>query len=331
MYIFGIADPHTLGENEFILEKQLLEGTGIELRTYSCYSEEDVIKQMAECDYCGVVSVPFTRRVIENLPKCKGIFRYGIGVDNIDLQAASENGIAMCYEPKYCVEDVAALGFALLLGLSRKTVLLDRNIRKGLWGFKAGYESHRLQGKVLGLLGFGNIGKRLREMVKIFDMQVIAYDPFLSDQEAQQYHINKVKLNQLLEQSDFLSVHCPLTEETRHMLSEEQFKIMKPTAHLINTSRGGIVDTQALVEALRNKEICGAALDVHEKEPVPADHPLCQMEQVILTPHSGFYTEEAFITLRENIVKQVAALSKEEKPIYIINPQVLENRNHKAL
>lgn len=324
MYTVGIADPFRLGENQFNLEKELFAPFGIALKQCHCITEADIIDQMQDCDLCAVVSSPFTEAVIDQLPRCKGILRYGIGVDNIDIDAATKHGIPICYEPKYCVEDVATLAYTMLLNLSRKVSLLDREIRGGNWSFHAGYPSHRLQGQCLGLLGFGNIARRLGELASVFHMKIVAYDPFITEEFAAQHNAEKVDLDTLLEAADFISVHCPLTPETKHLLSREAFRKMKPTAFVINTSRGPIIDTDALLTALEQGEITGAGLDVHETEPIPPDHPLCSMGQVILTPHSGFYTEEAFLTLRKSIASQCISIYKNEKPQYLFNPSVLE-------
>ena len=157
-------------------------------------------------------------------------------------------------------------------------------------------------------------------MMLAFDMNIIAYDPFITDDFAKNYGANKVNLETLIRNSDYISIHCPLTEKTKHLFSENEFKMMKNSAFIINTSRGAIIDTNALINALNEKQISGAALDVHEFEPLPTDHPLCKMNEVILTPHSGFYTEESFMVLRESIIDQGISIFLGEKPKYLINP-----------
>ena len=322
--IYGVADAKRLGEEKFLEEKALLAGNGIELQAFNCLTEDEMIEQMGNCGLIGVVSTPVTRRAMTSLPELKGLFRYGIGVDNIDIPSATQLGIPVCYQPKYCVEDVAGQAFTMLLSLARKVTLLDREIRNGNWSFKAGYPSHRLQGKTLGLAGFGNIARRLAKMAGIFDMEIITYDPYIPDEYIVSMKAKKIDFDELLEKSDFLSIHTPLTPDTRHLFSDAQFAKMKPSAFLINTSRGPVVDTEALIRALQNGLICGAGLDVHENEPLTPDHPLCRMRQVILTPHSGFYTEEAFLELRMSIAQQAADLIQGRKPQYIINPDVLK-------
>lgn len=322
-YKIGIADPFRLGEKEFELERDMLKDYDVDFLKFNCLTEEDIINQMSECDICLVVSSPFTRRVIEALPKCKGILRYGIGLDNVDVAAATERKVQVCYEPAYCVEDVATHAFIMMLDLSKKISMLDKEVRAGNWGFSIGYPARRLQGKTIGLLGFGNIAQRLAELVQVFNMDIVTFDPFVSNETTSKKGIRKVEFEELLAVSDFISIHCPLTESTRHLLSTEQFSKMRPTAFVINTSRGPIIDTNALVQALEAGKICGAGLDVHENEPLNKEHPLCKMNNVILTPHAGFYTEEAFFRLRTSIIEQTIAILKSEKPAYIANPQVI--------
>jgi len=177
--IYGVADAKRLGEENFFEEKALLARYKIELQAFNCLTEDEMIRQMGNCSLIGVVSTPVTRRVMTGLSALKGLFRYGIGVDNIDIPAATELGIPVCYQPRYCVEDVAGQAFTMLLSLARKVTLLDREIRNGNWSFKAGYPSHRLQEKTLGLAGFGNIARRVAQMASVFDMEIITYDPYI--------------------------------------------------------------------------------------------------------------------------------------------------------
>lgn len=318
----GFADAFRLGI-DFDMERERFSAAGIEFEAYDCRSEGDIIKQMRDCDVHILVAAPYTRRVLESLPGLKGICRFGIGVDTIDIAAASELGIKVCNDTAYCLEEVAMHAFALILDLYRKTALLDRSVRGGAWKFSAGYEARNLMGATVGLLGCGNIARILIGFLKPFHCRVLVYDPFLDAEEVAARGGEKVELDRLLEESDVVSVHCHLTPETRHMLAEEQFRRMKKDAFLVNVSRGPIVDTLALARAVQDGEICGAGLDVHEEEPLSEGHPLRSLDSVILTPHAAHYSNKAFTTIRHSMIEQAIAVLNGEMPRYLFNQKQL--------
>lgn len=318
----GFADAFRLGI-DFDMERERFSAAGVEFQAYNCRSEDDIIEQMRDCDVHILVAAPYTRRVLESLPGLKGVCRFGIGVDTIDIAAASELGIKVCNDTAYCVEEVAMHALALILDLCRKTALLDRSVRGGVWKFSAGYEARNLIGATVGLLGCGNIARMLIGFLEPFHCRVLVYDPFLDAEEVAARGGEKVELDRLLAESDVVSVHCHLTPETRHMLSEEQFRRMKRDAFLVNVSRGPIVDTLALARAIQNGEICGAGLDVHEEEPLSAGHPLRSLDSVILTPHAAHYSNKAFATIRRSMIEQAVAVLNGEMPRYLFNRKQL--------
>ena len=214
---------------------------------------------------------------------------------------------------------------ALILGCARKIVLLNSKVKNREWDFKISKPIFRLKGKVLGLIGFGKIARTIARKARVFGFKLLFYDPYISEEITKKYPAESVSLKELLKESDFISIHTPLNQETRHLLGEEQFKIMKDTAFLINTARGGIVDTEALYKALREGWIAGAALDLIEAvPPLTSQEPLLKLENVIVTPHAAWYSEESIIELQKSAAEEVARVLKGEWPLSVVNPEVKE-------
>ena len=229
----------------------------------------------------------------------------------------------VCNDTGYCLEEVATHAFALILDLFRKTTLLDRSVRRGEWKWSAGYEARNLTGITVGLAGCGNIARYLIGFLKPFRCRVIAFDPFLDAETLAARGAEKVSFDELLEQSDVISVHCHLTEETRHMFDAAAFRKMKKGSFLVNVSRGALIDTYALADAIRVGKLQGAGLDTHESEPLVEDHPLRVMDTVILTPHSAHYSSRAFETLRMHMVDQAIAVLEGTMPRFLFNRKQL--------
>jgi len=268
-----------------------------------CRTEDEVLALARNADALMVQWAPITRRVIEQLARCRIISRYGVGVDMIDLDAAREHGIPVANVPDFCIEEVAAHTLSFLLALSRKILPQDRVMRQGSWKvLDAIRPVHRLKGQTLGLVGVGRIGGRVSELAAPLGMRILGYDVA---PPANLAGVRFADFETVVRESDFLSLHCPLIRETRRLMNSAVLARMKPSAFLINVSRGGVVDTQALVEALAGRQIAGAAIDVFEEEPLPADHPLRKMENVILTPHTAAYSEEAVAQLRRDTARNV--------------------------
>jgi len=312
-YVFPSLEP----------EQRVLAPLGVELRPGQCRSEEEIIELTKGAHAVLNCYAKMTARVIEKLDRCKIIARYGIGVDNVDLVAATRAGILVTNVPDYCVDEVSDHALALMLALARQIVLGDGAVREGRWDVVAHAGIRRLRGQRLGLLGFGKIARALASKVQAIGMKVLAYDPYVDSELIAPYGAEAVNLDRLLAEADALSVHVPLSPETRNLIGEGELARMKPTAFLINTSRGGIVDEQALAEALNAGRIGGAALDVLSVEPPPLDHPLRKLPNVILTPHFAFYSRESVIELQTKAAEEVARALKGDPPRSPVNPEVL--------
>ena len=280
------------------------------------------INFLAAQDADGIINqyAPITRRVIESLKRCKVIARYGVGVDNIDVEAATEHKIIVANVPDYCVDEVSTHTIALILACARGITLLDRKIRDKKWDFTLAKPLFRTQGKTLGLFGLGRIAKMVAQKASGFGFKIIAYDPYVSKVDG---GIRLVEFSQLLSDSDFISIHSPLTVETRHSFGENELKAMKKTAYLINTARGPIIDEKALYQALKKGWIAGAALDVMEKEPPDWENLLPKLDNLIITPHISFYSEESYVELKTKTADAVHSVLKGELPRAMVNPQVI--------
>jgi D-3-phosphoglycerate dehydrogenase len=276
---------------------------------------DGILEVAREADALMVTYAKITGDMIRELNNCKVIGRFGIGVDNIDIDAATEAGIVVTYVPDYCFDEVSDHAMALLLDVTRKA---------GRWEMSAVAPLYRVRGKVLGLVGFGNIPRLLAPKAQAFGLKVIAYDPYVDKDLAANAGVELVDMDQLLADSDFLSVHAPHTPATTNLIGADAFKKMKTTALLVNTARGPLVDTDALVVALDAGEIGGAALDVVPVEPLPKDSPLLNRDNVILTPHTAFYSVDALLELQTKAARDVAAVLAGERPVYPINPTVLD-------
>ena len=285
------------------IEQRELSAIHAELTVGHCRTEEEVLTIGRGADALMVQWAPITRRVIEQLTRCRIISRYGVGVDMIDLEAARERGIPVANVPDYCVEEVASHTLCFLLALGRKVLMQDRLLRQGVWkSVDVIRPLNRFTNQTLGLVGVGRIGRRFAQLAAPLGMRILGYDVQPPKDTGP---VSLVDFETVIRESDYLSLHCPLTKETQHLINAEVLRKMKPSAFLINVSRGGVVDTTALVEALLRGQIAGAALDVFEIEPLPVDHPLTKMDNVILTPHLASYTLEAAEQLRRDTARHV--------------------------
>ncbi|MDP6776453.1 MAG: C-terminal binding protein [Candidatus Latescibacteria bacterium] len=278
---------------------------------------------------CGILTcwARTTRRVIEvALPDLEVIVRYGVGLDNIDVEFATGRGVPVAYVPDYCTTDVAEHTIALLLSLSRKVGRFDQTIRTGTWDIAEGLPLRRVSGQVLGLIGFGRIAREVARRARALGLRVMACSPSLTSEKAGELGVEAASIDHLLAAADFLSIHCPSTEETRGMIDAEALGKLKPTACLINTSRGDIVDEEALADAIETGRLAGAALDVRVKEPPEEGDRLVGMPEVIHTPHAGFYSTESLQSLREQAACEVRRVLSGEDPVNLVNPDYLEAR-----
>jgi D-3-phosphoglycerate dehydrogenase len=312
-YVFPSLEP----------ERAVLEPLGVELRPGQCKSEEEIIALAQHADAVLNCYAKMTARVIEKLSRCKIIARYGIGVDNVDLAAASKARILVTNVPDYCIDEVSDHALALLLALARHVAAADGAVKAGTWDVVSHAGIRRLRGQILGLLGFGKIAKALASKVQPLGMKVLVYDPYIEPALIARLGVQAVSLDRLLAEADAISIHVPLSPETRNIIGQRELARMKPTAFLINTSRGGIVDEQALAEAVKAGRIGGAALDVLSVEPPPLDYPLRKLPNVILTPHFAFYSRESVIELQTKAAEEVARALKGQPPRSPVNPEVL--------
>lgn len=308
------------------IEGKEFERVGAEIRELSIVnpSAEEILQIGRDADAIVVNLARIDRTVIEGLTGCKVISRYGVGYDNVDVKAATEKKIQVVNVTDYCMEEVSDQAIALFLACVRQIPLRDKAVRTGRWDTREWGPMRRIVGKVFGLVGYGNIPRVLHRKLKGFDLrEVLVYDPFVAREVVEANGARLVDLGTLLRESDYLSVHAPLVDQTYHMFGREQFAQMKPTAVFINTSRGGLVDTGALYEALKTRKIAWAGIDVHEQEPVPSNYPLCELENVILSDHRGWYSEESMEELRRKAALYAAMVLEGRTPKSVVNREVL--------
>lgn len=303
------------------VEREILGGLA-DLMPMQTKRPEEFLDAAADCDaLLNTYAGPITAEAMARMPKCRIIARYGIGVDTIDLKAATEAGIIVTNNPTYCIEEVAEHTMALLLSAARKTAFYDRQVRAGQWAVPPGKPMYRLSGSTLGLVGFGNIARQVAIRAAAFGMKVVFADPFIKDGQFDAPG-TKVDLPQLFREADYISLHPPLTPNTRKMINDEAFAQMKPTAVLVNCARGPIIDTDALVRALDAKKIAGCALDTVDPEPLPNPHPLRDRENVIINPHAAWYSEQAMVGLQAGAPNEVKRVLSGVWPINVVNPAV---------
>jgi len=306
-------------------EQRALAESGIDARLdwENCKTPEEIIERAADADALINQYTLITREVFDHLGKLKVVCRYGIGVDSIDLAAATDHGVMVVNVPDYCLDEVSTQALALILAVHRKVVALNNSVKKGTWDFSIHGPIKRLRGETIGFVGLGKIARDLAHKLSTFGLDMIAYDPYI---EKGPENVQLVGFADLLARSDIISIHSPLTPETRRMFSEAEFRSMKPGAILVNTSRGAIIDEAALVKALENGWIAGCGLDVTDPEPPKKDNPLFKMENVVITPHIGWYSEKSMAELKTRVVEEAVRALKGERPGSVVNSQVLQSR-----
>jgi len=303
------------------IRAEILEPAGVEIEILQEKTEDAVAAALE--DAAGVIvdaGTPITERVLEGARNLKVVGRAGIGVDNVDVTAAAERGVTVVNVPDYCLDEVSTHALALLLSCVRSVPRYDRQTRAGGWDWEAGREMFRLRGRTLGLAGFGNIARRLASKVRTLGVDVIAYDPYVDASEMVDYGVEQVDFDGLLERSDYISVHLPLSSETEGLFDADAFAAMDDDAILVNTGRGGVVDESALSEALEKDVIGRAGLDVLEEEPPDPDNPLLASDDAVVTPHAGWYSEEARRELARSVAADVAAVLDGEEPTNPVDP-----------
>ena len=261
---------------------------------------------------------------LDAAPDCLVVSRYGVGLDNIPVDRATELGILVTNVPDFCLEEVSDHAMALLLACARRVVTFASSTRSGEWNLELGRGLPRLRGQTLGLVGLGNIARTLIPKAQGFGLEVIAYTPRLTRETAPPGVTVAASLDELLATADYVSLHAPSTPETRGLIGEAELRAMKPTAYLVNTSRGALVDESALARAIEERWIAGAAVDVLTQEPPDADNPLLGLDGVIVTPHAAFYSEVAIAELEAKAARNVADVLAGRVPHTVVNPEVLD-------
>ena len=299
--------------------KAALKRVDPELRMAKSPSAADILAVARDADAVLVTYAKLPGDLLRELKRCKVIGRFGLGVDNIDIPAAASLGITVTYVPDYCMQEVSDHAMALLLSLVRKVPLSNKLVQSGRWEVPPVVPIHRLSGRVLGLVGFGNIPRTLAPKAKAFGLRVVTHDPYVSADVLGKAGVESVGFDELLAMSDFVSIHAPLLPATRGLFNAEVFRKMKKGALLINTARGPLVDETALIAALDSGYLGGAALDVVTTEPLAQDSKLLGRDNVILTPHTAFYSVEALDELQTKCATDVARVLSGEPPVYPVN------------
>ncbi len=304
------------------LAREVVSRAGAELRLASQPTAEGIVAAAREADALLVTYAKINADMIREMRKCKIISRFGIGVDNVDIEAATRQGIVVTKVPDYCIDEVSDHAMALLLSLVRKIPFSSARAHAGRWEMPAVTPIHRLRGTVLGLVGFGRIPQLVAPKAQSFGIRVVAYDPYVPQAVMDKAGVGQVEFAELLKISDYISIHSPLLPETHHLFSTDVFRQMKPSAVIVNTSRGPVVDEAALARALDAKQMAGAALDVMEQEP-PVNSPLFGRDNVILTPHTSFYSVESLEELQTKAAEEVVRVLSGQPPRNPVNPEAL--------
>jgi D-3-phosphoglycerate dehydrogenase / 2-oxoglutarate reductase len=305
--------------------RAVLSKIGADLQLASEAKPEAILRVAREADALLATYAKITAEMIREMKRCRIISRFGIGVDNVDIAAATQAGIVVTKVPDYCLDEVSDHAMALLLSAARKIPLANAMVHAGRWEMPAVVPIHRLRGSVLGLVGFGRIPQLVAPKAQSFGIRVVASDPYIPKEVFDRAGVQAVDFAQLVKISDYISIHSPLLPETRGMFNADVFRQMKPTAYIINTARGPIVDEKALAAALDAKQLAGAALDVMPQEP-PTNSPLFGRDNVIITPHTSFYSEESLVELQTKAAEEVARVLTGQAPRNPVNPEALQRK-----
>jgi D-3-phosphoglycerate dehydrogenase len=312
------------------IERRILKAAGARVVALQAKSEEDLLEEARDCDAIMNQYARVGAATIDRMERCRVIARYGVGVDIVDVEAATRKGILVTNVRDYCTEEVADHAIALWLALARKLFRYDAAVRNGVWRWQTGQPLYRLRGHTMGIVSFGRIGQAIAERAKAFGVTIIAYDPYLSEEIAAAKGVALVGKNEILARSDYLMMQVPMTPETHHFLGEAELARMKKGAIIVNTGRGPTIDNRALAKALAEGRLAGAGLDDLEEEPAklrswnPADNPLFSLGNLIVTSHVAYYSEESIRLARETAASEVARVLKGERPLNPVNEVQLD-------
>jgi D-3-phosphoglycerate dehydrogenase len=332
IYITGVVTPILMTENIVLTgtvlpnsdtEKELVEQTGADLEIIDINSKEELIESATDPIGIMTIETKIDASVIEAFPNLEFISVHGIGVDMVDVEAATERGIPVFNTPEYCIEEVATHTMSLILACERRVCQYNSDIKSGGWDYKLEGPIRRLSTKTVGVVGLGGIGVEVVKRIESFDVDIIGYDPYVSEEEMDQYGVEKIDFDSLCERSDIVTVHTPLTESTMNLLDASAFERMNPGVTLVNAARGGIIDHTALYEALVDGTVAYAGLDVLENEP-PDEDRILELDNVVVTPHAAWYSADALEELQCTAGENVAEFMRGNRPEYVVNSSVLE-------
>jgi len=305
--------------DDYSIEKKILKECDAELTVLNCKDPEDMINNCKDADGILLDMASMNGKVIKELKNCKVISRYGVGYENVDIESCTGKGIYVTNVPDYCADDVSDMALSLLFACQRQIALRDREVRNGKWNMNFPH-TYRIKNKILSIIGFGKISRALIKKVSGFELKsILVNDPYVSEMEINSSGAKKVSFEEALKQGDYISLHLPVNNETKGIVNERAFSLMKPSAILINTSRGQIVNEKALLGALKKKIIAYAGLDTHSKEPIPMNSEFFKLDNCVLTDHTGYNTKESIIELKTKAALNVKAVLEGNKPLYPVN------------
>jgi D-3-phosphoglycerate dehydrogenase len=304
-------------------ERRIISAAGGEFIDAESLPPTEALRLCREADGILCRRLQITATMIQGLSHCKILVRYGVGTDNVDVDAATAAGIIVGHVPSYCIDEVSTHAIALLLACVRKLVLTHEKVQRGAWDVHRSDPLYRLAGRTLGLVGLGKIGSAVARKLRGWDLQILASDPYVEPERAQALGVELVPLETLLGKSDYISLHCPLLPETHHLVNRETLALVRPGAILVNTARGLVVDASALLRALDEGRLAGAGLDVFEEEPLPSNSPLRRNPGMVLTDHTAWYSEESQLELQRTAAEEVVRACTGRLPLSIANPEVL--------
>ena len=317
---FNVVVTDDRHQGSYEIESSVLQSVGAELAIYDFKTAEQAVEVLCEADAVLSNLATISAEVINSMNRCQVISRYGVGYDNVDVDAATEKGIWVANVPDYAVEDVSDHALALLMACVRKIPYRDRGIRDGRWNWPHDQPMYRVKDRGLGLIGFGAIAKALRRKVSGLGLShILGFDPYVDEATWNEHQVESVTLEELLRSSDYISIHAPLTDDTQKMISADQVKIMKDDAILINTSRGGLLDQEVVTKALSNGKLGCAGLDVFQEEPLPKYSQLRNLENVVLSDHAAWYSEQAVVELKTKVATNVVEVLQGNRPTYPVN------------